>query len=73
MARLDEACVRVAERLTSWTEREREFLDGLIDRGTIAAELLTDDPKQLERIEMQPLLQWKAQNVEEFRRRGDAG
>jgi len=43
---------------------EREFLDRLNDRGEIAPELLTDDPRLQEVIRAHPGLLWKALNVE---------
>jgi predicted nucleotidyltransferase component of viral defense system len=42
---------------------EIEFLDGILDRGQIAPELLTADADMIHRIQAHPLLQWKALNV----------
>jgi hypothetical protein len=46
-----------------FTNAEREFLDLLLERGEIVATLLTGDKALRERIESQPLLEWKALNV----------
>jgi len=46
-----------------FTDSERAFLDLLLDRGVIAPTLLTTDPSLQQRIQSQPLLQWKALNV----------
>jgi hypothetical protein len=42
---------------------EREFLDLLLEKGEIDASALTADKALQERIQNQPLLQWKALNV----------
>jgi hypothetical protein len=68
--RLNEVCAGATERLLAWNEREREFIDRLSDRGEIVAELITDDPGLQLLVREQPLLQWKALNVREFRKRG---
>jgi hypothetical protein len=65
--RLNEVCAAAIERLLSWTDREREFMDRLCDEGDIGAELIADDPAVQALIRDQPLLQWKAQNVREHR------
>ncbi len=44
-------------------DRERAFLDTLLDRGEIQPALLTDDPALQQRIRDQPMLAWKAQHV----------
>lgn len=68
-ARLNEACTAATERLLAWSEKEREFLDRLSDHGEIVAELIADDAASQALVREQPLLQWKAQNVREFRKR----
>jgi hypothetical protein len=40
-----------------------EFLDLLLEKGEIVASALTRDKALQERIQRQPLLQWKALNV----------
>ena len=67
--RPNEVCAGATERLLAWNEREREFIDRLSDRGEIVAELITDDPALQVLVREQPLLQWKALSVREFRKR----
>jgi hypothetical protein len=50
-------------------ENEKEFLNRLLDHGEIAAPLLTQDGDMAERINRHPLLQWKALNVQEHKRK----
>jgi hypothetical protein len=64
---LNEVCAAAGERLLTWSGREREFIDRLSDRGEIAAELITDDRAMQALVREQPLLQWKALNVREFK------
>jgi hypothetical protein len=42
---------------------EREFLDLLLDKGEIDSTILTADTALQERIQGQPILEWKALNV----------
>lgn len=44
-------------------EAEIKFLDCILDHGQIKPELLTTDTEMIHRIEVHPLLQWKALNV----------
>lgn len=67
--RLNEICTAATKRLLGWSDREREFIDRLSDHGEIVAELIADDPASRASVREQPLLQWKAQNVREFRKR----
>jgi hypothetical protein len=67
--RLNEVCVAATERLLAWTEREREFIDPLRDRSEIVAELIADDAADQAAVREQPLRQWKAQHVREYRKR----
>lgn len=46
-----------------YSESEQEFLNRLLDNGQIASEFLTSDPLLRDRIQNQPLLEWKAMNV----------
>lgn len=57
------------ERIVVWSESERRFLDHLLDFGEIEAECLHPDPEIQTRVRQQPMLQWKAQNVRQQRRR----
>ena len=61
--RLVEECRVGLETLLPFTDAEREFLDLLLERGTIDSAILTSDGTLQERIQSQPLLQWKALNV----------
>ncbi len=60
---LVEDCRRALSAVLPLADKEREFLDLLLDRGEIDAGLLTCDTSLQERIHDQPLLQWKALNV----------
>lgn len=68
--RLNEVCTAATERLLAWSDAEREFIDRLSDHGEIRAELIAADPASQASVREQPLLQWKALNVREFRQRG---
>jgi hypothetical protein len=57
------------EALLAWSQDERRFLDHLLDEGEIEPERLHPDPTVQERVRMQPMLRWKAQNVREHRGR----
>jgi hypothetical protein len=61
-------CASALGSLLSWSDRERRFLDRLLDEGEIDAPALVDDPELQGRIAAQPMLQWKALNVREHRR-----
>ncbi len=45
------------------TTNEQRFLDGILDRGEIAAVLLNTSPELEMRITQMPMLAWKCQNV----------
>ncbi len=60
---LVDECRTALSAVLPFTEQERTFLDRLLDDGQIDATLLTGDPELQQRIEAQPLLAWKAQNV----------
>lgn len=68
--RLNEVCAAATERLLAWSDREREFIDRLSDRGEIVAELIVDDPGLQTLVREQSLLQWKALSVIKFKKRG---
>jgi predicted nucleotidyltransferase component of viral defense system len=55
------------KRLLDWSTAEQCFLDRLHDEGVVDAEVLNPDPVIQERIRLQPMLQWKALNVRDFR------
>ena len=54
---------RVLSELLPFSGEELSFLDLLLDAGEIDANLLTTDKALQDRIQGQPLLEWKAQNV----------
>lgn len=56
-------------RLLAWSPTERRFLNRLLDDGEIQPALLHEDPDTQLRIRLQPMLQWKAQNVRNHRRK----
>ena len=56
-------CRQVLSELLPFSVREHAFLDLLLDAGEVDSELLTTDAELRERIQVQPLLEWKAQNV----------
>ena len=60
-------CREALDALLPFNDAERAFLDLLLDRGTINATLLTPDEMLQRRIQAQPLLEWKAQNVRRHR------
>jgi hypothetical protein len=62
---LVEECRAALSVVLPLAENEREFLDGLLDRGKIDPSLLTDDPDMTDRINSHPLLAWKALNVKQ--------
>lgn len=53
--------------LTELTAAEREFLDGVIDRGEVNAKLLDAPPELRARIAAMPMLAWKCRNVREHK------
>jgi len=65
--RLASSLLGIRARLLAWSTAERSFLDLLHDQGRIDATLLHSDPEMQRRIASQPMLQWKAQNVRQFR------
>lgn len=50
-----------------FTPDEQEFLDGILDRGEVAADLLNIAPEIRARIATMPMLAWKCQNVRKHR------
>lgn len=57
------ALAGIAGRLFDWSPGEHTFLDALHRCGRIEAAALHEDPAMQRRIEAQPMLLWKAQNV----------
>ncbi len=64
---LVEDCRRALSALLPFDEGERAFLDRLLDHGEIDGALLTADEELRQRINAQPWLEWKAQNVRQHR------
>jgi len=62
-ARLVRECQERLSSVLPFTDSERAFLDLLLDHGVIAPALLTADTQLQQRIQTQPLLEWKALNV----------
>ena len=60
---LVDRCQEALSELLPFNDEEQAFLDLLLDAGEIDASLLTTDATLSERIQAQPLLAWKAQNV----------
>lgn len=67
---LQQALKGIAARLTDWSAPEKEFLDRLHEDGEVDAALLHSDPEVRQRIQTQPMLLWKAQNVRRHRKGG---
>ena len=53
--------------LFDYTANEREFLDGILSRGEINANLLDVAPEIRERIGNMPMLAWKSRHVRKYR------
>lgn len=62
-AQLLEETRRSLSALLPFTDAEQAFLDLLLDKGEIDATILTSDTSLQKRIQVQPLLEWKALNV----------
>ena len=70
-ARLVRECREDLSAVLPFTDSERTFLDLLLDRGVIDPTLLTADESLQRRIQSQPLLEWKALNVRQYKLRGE--
>ena len=64
---LVDECRKALSVLFPFKDAERAFLDLLLDEGEIDATILTPDATLQERIQAQPLLEWKAQNVRQYK------
>jgi predicted nucleotidyltransferase component of viral defense system len=62
-AQLVEECRKILSVVLPFTDAEREFLDVLLNKGEIDSTILTADTALQQRIQSQPLLEWKALNV----------
>ena len=67
---IEETVALCRERLSflfDLSEKEREFLDGILDRGEVNADLLDVDPDIRSRIAAMPMLAWKIRHVRRHR------
>lgn len=65
--RLVEECRKGLSTVLPFTENELAFLDLLLEKGEVDSTLLTNDPDLQQRIQKQPLLEWKAINVRRYK------
>lgn len=66
-ARLVEECRDGLSAVLPFTDNERAFLDLLLDGGIVDAKVLTPDAVLQQKIQKQPLLEWKALNVRRYK------
>jgi hypothetical protein len=66
-AYLVEECRKDLTNVLPFAKNEREFLDLLLDKGEIDATILTANQVLQQRIQNQPMLQWKALNVKQHK------
>ena len=67
---IEETVALCRERLSflfDLSEKEREFLDGILDCGEVDADLLDVDPEIRSRIAAMPMLAWKTRHVRRHR------
>ena len=62
-----EECRQALSAVLPFKDAEREFLDLLLDKGEIDSTILTADVTLQNRIQQQPLLEWKALNVRQYK------
>jgi len=56
------------QRLLPLREAELQFLEILLEKAEIEPELITKDGQEIEKINRQPMLHWKALNVRQFKK-----
>lgn len=61
--KLVKECRQALSAVLPFNDAEREFLDLLLEKGEIDSTILTADVTLQDRIQQQPLLEWKALNV----------
>jgi hypothetical protein len=66
-ARLVRECREGLSMVLPFNDAEREFLNLLLDKGEIDSTILTADETLQKRIGQQPLLEWKALNVRQYK------
>ncbi len=62
-----EECRQALSVVIPFSENEKAFLDLLLDYGEIDSTILTADKSLQQRIQRQPLLEWKAVNVRKYK------
>lgn len=60
-------CRQSLSEVLPFNDAESKFLDLLLDKGEIDSTILTADTKLQKRIQQQPLLEWKALNVRQYK------
>jgi predicted nucleotidyltransferase component of viral defense system len=65
--RLVEDCRQALSVVLPFSENEKAFLDLLLEQGEIDSIMLTSDLDLQQRIQKQPLLEWKAVNVRKYK------
>ncbi len=65
--RLVEECRQALSVVLPFSEKEKAFLDLVLERGEIDSTILTADSDLQQRIQEQPFLNWKAVNVRKFK------
>jgi predicted nucleotidyltransferase component of viral defense system len=66
--KLMKECQQALRAVLPFSSAEQKFLDLLLEKGKINPMLLTSDTKLQNRIQQQPLLEWKALNVRQHKR-----
>ena len=66
-ARLVRECREGLSMVLPFNAAERKFLDLLLDKGKIDSKILTPDETLQKRIQQQPLFEWKALNVRQYK------
>ena len=65
---LVDECRQALSAVLPFNDAERQFLDLLLDKGEIDSTILTADATLQKCIQQQPLLEWKALNVRQYKR-----
>lgn len=62
-------CKKALSTVLPLKDTEMEFLDRLLDKGEIIPSILTSDKTLIRNIKKQPLLEWKALNVKQYKKK----
>jgi hypothetical protein len=62
-----EECRQALSVVLPFLEAKKGFLDLLLDHGEVDSTILIDDKNLQQRIQRQPLLEWKVVNVRKFK------